>query len=244
MKKVLIIILCIIAVALVAWGYICYINDKNAPLGEIPFYKHDVYSEGEFIGRVLEEDLTYVIVEPNSGELERKIAEKIKVNFVTPHKELIYGKERNILIKYNTGWFDENELIEITTDEIYPNGYEQYVIKVKESEVNEKKLVANSRDIFVFDKDYDFYFYGLDEVNVEIAGETMPILDALKSFKLTFNQMLINGNNDFGAKYSYDDGGSIEFPYEDYTIIKFNSVDGNGDFYICKKGTVLTDLID
>ena len=41
---------------------------------------------------------------------------------------------------------------------------------------------------------------------------------------------------------SYDDGGSREYQYETFVIIKYHKLDGNRDMYICKAGTSLNDL--
>ena len=41
----------------------------------------------------------------------------------------------------------------------------------------------------------------------------------------------------------YKDGGSMEYHYENYTIIKCHTVDGNRDVYIGTKDLKLTDVI-
>ncbi len=40
----------------------------------------------------------------------------------------------------------------------------------------------------------------------------------------------------------YKDGGSMEYPYDNYTIIKFTALSGNGDVYIGTKNLKLTDI--
>ena len=39
----------------------------------------------------------------------------------------------------------------------------------------------------------------------------------------------------------YKDGGTLEYLYNDYTIIKFNSLDGKEDMYITREKS-LSDL--
>jgi len=43
-------------------------------------------------------------------------------------------------------------------------------------------------------------------------------------------------------KLQFNDGGSVEFHYEDYTIIKCHTEAGNRDMYICEPKTTLNDL--
>lgn len=40
----------------------------------------------------------------------------------------------------------------------------------------------------------------------------------------------------------YKDGGSMEYSYDNYTIIKFTTFSGNGDVYIGTKNLKLTDI--
>ena len=40
----------------------------------------------------------------------------------------------------------------------------------------------------------------------------------------------------------YKDGGSIEYHYDNYTIIKFHTLDGNRDVYIGTKDMTINDL--
>ena len=40
----------------------------------------------------------------------------------------------------------------------------------------------------------------------------------------------------------YKDGGSMEYHYENYTIIKCHTVDGNRDVYIGTKDMTINDL--
>ena len=40
----------------------------------------------------------------------------------------------------------------------------------------------------------------------------------------------------------YKDGGSAEYNYGDYKVIKCHTLDGNRDVYICDSNTTLNDL--
>ena len=109
---------------------------------------------------------------------------------------------------------------------------------------------------------YDLYYYGLEEVNVKVDNKVMTLENALKDGYLTMSGILSKANKDVKeveemyAMYeeqqsvplilprlvSYDDGGSVEFQYENFVIIKFNTLDNNNSLYICKVGTSLNDL--
>ena len=53
---------------------------------------------------------------------------------------------------------------------------------------------------------------------------------------------MAKANKDFPNATSYDDGGSIEYHYENYTIIKCHTLDGNRDVYIGTKDLKLKDI--
>ena len=71
----------------------------------------------------------------------------------------------------------------------------------------------------------------------------MTLENALKDGYLTLSGILSKANKDRGDNIvSYDDGGSREYQYETFVIIKCRKLDGNRDMYICKAGTTLNDL--
>lgn len=55
-------------------------------------------------------------------------------------------------------------------------------------------------------------------------------------------EIIAKANKDLPDAISYDDGGSIEYHYENYTIIKFHTLDGNRDVYIGNKNMTINDL--
>ena len=55
-------------------------------------------------------------------------------------------------------------------------------------------------------------------------------------------EIIAKANKDLPVVISYDDGGSIEYHYENYTIIKFHTLDGNRDVYIGNKNMTINDL--
>ena len=109
--------------------------------------------------------------------------------------------------------------------------------------VLEKKKILNNKDLDKLNSDYDIYYYGLEEVNVKVNDKVMTLENALKDGYLTLSGILSKANKDKGDNaVSYDDGGSKEYQYESFVIIKYHKLDGNRDMYICKAGTSLNDL--
>ena len=195
-----------------------------------------------FVGTVLEETTKYMIVEPNKDEEERKSSDKIQINYGTDHIDYLYGIGRKVVIYY-TGGIMESYPAQINTDNISINGYEDFKIEVKPSNKIETKKILNNKDLSADNQDYNLYFYGLDEVNVAVDNKTMPLENALKSGKMTIQGIIQKANKDISNEISYKDGGSIEYHYEDYTIIKCHTLDGNRDVYIGTKDLKLTDVI-
>lgn len=188
-----------------------------------------------FIGTILEETTTYMIVEPNEDEIERKSSDKIVINYGTDHRDYLYGIGRKVLIKYD-GYIMETYPAQINTDNILTEGYEEFELTVKKSDKVRKTKILNNQDLYKCNSDYDLYYYGLEEVNITVDNQTMSLESALKSGKITIDGILAKANQDVSDEIikekRYDDGGSVEFYYDKYTIIKCHSLDGNRDVYI------------
>lgn len=202
------------------------------------------YTCGEihsFVGTVLEETTTYMIVEPNEDEKERKSSDKIQINYATDHKDYLYGIGRKVIIEYN-GAIKESYPAQINTDYILTGGYDNFTLTVKKSENTNKRKILNNTELYKNNSDFNLYYYGLDEVNVTIKGQTMSLEKALKSGKITLDGLIIKANKDFPNATSYDDGGSVEYHYKDYSIIKVHKLDGNRDVYIGIPSMKLNDL--
>lgn len=199
-----------------------------------------------FVGTILEETTTYMIVEPNEDEIERKSADKIKINYGTDHIDYLYGIGRKVVIYY-TGYIMESYPAQINTDKISTDGYEDFKIEVKLSNKIKAKKILNNKDLSSDKQDYNLYFYGLDEVNVTVDNKTMSLEDALKSGKITIDGIIQKANKDekdgkIIKAEIYKDGGSTEYHYENYSIIKVHKLDGNRDVYIGVPNMKLDDL--
>lgn len=194
-----------------------------------------------FVGTILEETRKYMIVEPNEDEKERKSADKIQINYGTDHIDYLYGVGRKVVIYY-TGEIMESYPAKINTNNISINGYEDFEITVKASKNVRKKKILNNKDLAADSRDFNLYYYGLDEVSVNVNNKNMSLEEALKSGKITLSGIEQKANKDFPNAISYDDGGSMEYHYKNYTIIKVHKLDGNRDVYIGDTNMKLSDL--
>jgi len=188
-----------------------------------------------FVGTVIEETTRYMIVEPNEDEVERKSSDRIVINYGTDHIDYLYGIGRKVIINY-TGYIMETYPAQINTDNILIFGYENFEISVKESKEKNKTKILNDMDIHKYNSDVNLYYYGLEEVNVKVDNKTMSLEEALRSGKLTLDGLIIKARKDANNKLieikERNDGGTVEFLYEDYTIIKYHTLEGNRDVYI------------
>ena len=195
-----------------------------------------------FVGTVIEETTSYMIVEPNKDENEYKISDRIRVDYITDHIDYLYGKGRKVVITYiPTNYSDA--VFTIKTDDIRHNGFEEFELSVQYrqdsiparfAEIQHAGLltyIANSREFDEHDIDYNLYYYGLHDVYVTVDGITIPLIEALRYGKVTIDGIVANC---IGG-VSYDDGGSVLYDFGDYRIIKYHTLDGNRDVYIGTK---------
>ena len=188
-----------------------------------------------FVGTVLEETTTYMIVEPNEDEEDRKSSDKIRVNYGTDHRDYLYGIGRKVIINY-TGYIKETYPAQIDTDNILVDGYKEFELSVKKSNNKKKTKILNNQELYKNNSNFDLYYYGLDEVNIFVDNQTMSLESALRIGKMTIDGMLAKANQDENdgkiKSEMYKDGGTTEWYYDTYTIIKRHSLDGNRDVYI------------
>lgn len=90
---------------------------------------------------------------------------------------------------------------------------------------------------------YDYNIYSYEgSVNIIIDGKEISLRNALLDDKISMEDIIAKAEKDFPDAISYDDGGTREYHYQDYTIIKMNTIDGNEDIYIGKSDITLNDL--
>ena len=139
----------------------------------------------------------------------------------------------NFLDKFIAGAIAEKQNYEI-----------QFELEVKENGKKniEKITVGELKNKY----DYDIYFYGLDSVIIKINNEELDLKEALINDKITMEEIIEKANSDekngIIKSAMYMDGGSKEYYYGDYTIIKSNNLDDNKDVYIGIPEMILSDV--
>ena len=116
----------------------------------------------------------------------------------------------------------------------------------------DKPIDSYNKIYVVLDKSetdkYNYTIYAYDgSVNIKIDDKEYSLKDALLESKITMEEIIQKANKDLDNNKitgdMYKDGGSMEYHYENYTIIKCHTVDGNRDVYIGTKDLKLTDVI-
>ena len=221
------------------WGkqYVPPVNDYPIRNGVNPD------EEQSFVGTVIEETTSYMVVEPAHDEYEKTVADRIKIEYGTDHIDYLYGTGRMVVIYYkgdiNTA---DGNMASIKSDDISTEGFREWEMKVVPSnEPNNKKIMEktqphDSDTTSHWYKQYNLYYHGLEDVIVTVDGEQHSLAHALKRGKITMSAILAKANQDVSdgviQDLRYDDGGSAVFKYPDYTIVKYHTLDGNDDMYI------------
>lgn len=198
-----------------------------------------------FVGTVLEETTNYMIVEPNEDEEERRTADKIQINYGVDHIDFLYGIGRKVIIKYS-GYIKETYPAQIDSNEILINGHEEFELSVKKSENKKKNKILNNQELDKWNSDFDLYYYGLEEVNIFVDNKTMSLEEALRSGKMTIDGILAKANQDVSdgkiKSEMFKDGGTTEWYYEDYNIVKKHTLNGDRDVYILRSDLKNRDI--
>ena len=195
-------------------------------------------NEKSFFGKVVESEASYIIVEPNEDEEERKSADKISIS-LGEYNDALYMVGTNVKITYN-GSIMESYPAQVKATKIELKSAENFEILFYDKHPMESYTILDKSET---DK-YDYTIYGYNgSVNIRIDGKYYSLKEALLENKITMEEIIAKANKDFPNTISYDDGGSVEYHYENYTIIKCHTLDGNRDVHIGTKNLKLNDVI-
>ena len=151
------------------------------------------------------------------------------------------------LVNNGLNYDDAEELIEIIrTVNITYNSIPDFEILFYAKDSTENYKVYTILDKSETDK-YDYNIYGYNGIaNIKIDGNEYSLKEALLENKITMEEIIGKANKDEKdgkiTAEMYKDGGSMEYYYDNYTIIKFATLSGNRDVYIGTKGLRLTDI--
>lgn len=199
-----------------------------------------------FYGRVIESYQKYIIVEPNEDEEIRKSADKIEIS-LGEYNDALYEVGTNVKITYK-GYVMESYPAKVDKVRIEIKSVENFELRFYDKQPQTEEKIYKILDKAEKDKyDYNIYVYE-GSVNILINGKEMSLREALLNNKITMNEIIAKANEDLRNKKikgdMYRDGGSIEYKYENYTIIKFHRLDGKRDVYIGTKDMTINDIKD
>lgn len=159
-----------------------------------------------------------------------------------------FSINKNIAVVNNGLAYDEaEELLEIikTVNITYNSILDFEIIFYDNDPIESYKIYT------ILDKSetdiYDYNVYGYDGiVNIKIDGNEYSLKEALLENKITMEEIIEKAIKDEKegkiTSEMYKDGGSMEYHYDNYTIIKFATLSGNRDVYIGNKNLKLTDI--
>ncbi len=199
-----------------------------------------------FYGKVIETTANYIIVEPNEDEEERNSADKISVG-LGEYNDALYMVGTNVKITYD-GSIMESYPAQIKATKIEAKSAENFEIFFKDKQ----QMDSYNKVYPILDKaetnKYDYNIYAYDgSVNITIDGKEYALKEALLENKITMEEIITKANQDEKdgkiKTEMYKDGGSIEYHYENYIIIKCHTLDGNRDVYIGNKDLKLSIIL-
>ena len=163
-------------------------------------------------------------------------------------QDVSFNINKNIaLVNNGLNYNDAEELLEIIkTVNIAYNSIPDFEILFYDQDQTESYKVHTILDKSETDK-YGYNIYGYNGIaNIKIDGIEYSLKEALLENKITMEEIIGKANKDEKdgriTVEMYKDGGSMEYHYDNYTIIKFATLSGNGDVYIGTKNLRLTDI--
>ncbi len=201
--------------------------------------------EHYFYGKIIEATNEYIIVEPNNEEEVRKSSDKISIG-IEKYNDVVYMVGTNVKITYD-GTIMESYPAKVKAKKIEMKSAENFEILFYDKSPMESYEVHTILDKAETNK-YDYTIYGYNgSVNIRIDNKDYSLKKALLENKITMEEIITKANQDEkDGKIKadmYKDGGSKEYHYDNYTIIKCHTLEGNRDVYIGTKDLKLTDVI-
>lgn len=204
----------------------------------------EIANSSYFYGKVIEAKQNYILVEPNEGEQIRKTADKISIG-LGEYNDALYQVGTNVKVTY-TGYIMESYPAKVDAIKIELKSAENFEIRFYDKQPQTDTKINKILDKSETNK-YDYNIYSYEgSVNILINGKETSLRNALLENKITMNEIIAKANSDLKDKKitgdTYKDGGSIEYHYENYTIIKCHTLSGNRDVYIGIKDMNINDL--
>lgn len=161
-------------------------------------------------------------------ELKRKVEDRVVTFYLKANHNLVEGPEQQEICKYSLESSNYKK-------EINLNFYQRKDLGIK--------TISEFGDY-----DFNILTYGGDVSFTFDTDMVYTFENALKENVVTVDKILEQARID--AEYGickegfYSDGGSTEYLYDDYTILKYNALDGRKDLVIGIKGQIINDVND
>lgn len=189
-----------------------------------------------FYGKIVETSSSIIIVEPILHEEERTTSDRFSVRL--KNNDSSYDVGEYIKVFYD-GNILETYYVQIEATKIEIVKFDDFDLKFYPDESHEKKLIIDKLESKNYN--YNIYTFG-GNVEVIIDNHTYSLEKALKNNIIDMDKIIAKATYDFPNAVSYDDGGSTEYTYDNYTIIKLHTLSKNQDVYIGDKNLKLTDI--
>ncbi len=197
-----------------------------------------------FYGTIIEYKANNIIVEPREGENIRKSADKISID-IGKYSDVVYMVGTNVKITYD-GTIMESYPAQVKATKIELKSAENFELKFSKKSNSGSKIEkildkSETKKLGIYSYDYNIYSYN-GTVNIIVDGKETSLRNALLENKIRMEEIIAKANKDFPNATVYKDGGSMEYHYKDYTIIKVHKIDGNRDVYIGESKLKINDL--
>ena len=216
--------------------------------------EQSVYS---FIAKVVESNEKTIIVEPLEDELIRKSADKISIGI--GNTDALYAVGSYVYVEYD-GDVMESYPAQVRASKIqalnsqFYNKADTFNIIFNEDKTKGKQEIYKASN-------YKVYLYNGD-AKIVINNTDYSLKEALEQNKIAMEDIIAKANEEVRKNeefyknapesmsipqllpYSemYRDGGSIEYNYGSYKIIKCHTINGNRDVYIGNAEMNINDL--
>lgn len=211
-------------------------------------------------GDLITKELTYVPVKDNydKNDKDRKLIVKTDYSadryssqeivseeyLMQPYKlERKFIKDRNIIqiiLKKSDMLSNVQDEVELFEYELQNTAYTEYnhIIYEQRKDMGVDKI--NSEEKF------NIYVVGGNVTITKNNEEAKDFSEALKTQYISIAEILEQAeiDSEYGVcrRGFYSDGGTVEYSYQDYTLIKANTLDGNKDFIIAPQNMIWSEI--
>ena len=161
------------------------------------------------------------------------------------------GQEENTIIVLKGENIDELYLLRYNNKAIPVEYNSEYTLNItrKEDDSNIKRELITDKN-FEQKHGYNVYYYGVEKVKVLQNGKEIDLKEAISKDNAIIEKIVLKAEKDTGLgivkNYGmYKDGGTEEYTYNNYNIIKCDRLSENGnikDVYITRGDIKYTDI--